>query len=507
MPSYNSELFYQDWRYAVGKEFTTKDGQPFPYAANGHLHWGDELKKIEFGSAGSAEPRDACVSGDGQSLAVALQQDIHIIDTNTWATVCILRGHEEEVEGFAFAPNDSNILVSTSQRDIGQGDNHTEPVIIVWDIKEYQKRHVAIQSQASLDEVVAEVAQTAASKIVEKGVRDNEDLRGKLERAIKPGVTKVVASELAKDAELIRGRIKTTAGSQVFSASGKKFVYVPGGRLRTNDVDVWDINIVSTSDFQSDRIVLHGHTDLITWTGWNHDESLFASVSWDETIRVWDANTGDQRFCFKTTRQNWTGRFSPDSKYFVATCGTGATHIYNMSDGSTVWVYEREGTRGWRRALDWHPNSKWLAVGGEYLAPVYLLDVEKKEVLQQRTLSPEKTHSQGSQDTETVRSMLGGFLGVRQVRFIDNGNKLAVWTTGDDSLEVYDLAREVKWRFARGGTDDDIDNTKRRDGKGQLKATYGSKMVIWEDKERRHPIFASVDCDGIRIWSLALTGP
>lgn len=291
--------------------------------------------------------------------------------------------------------------------------------------------------------------------------------------------------------------------SQVFSPSGKKFVYIPGGWLRSNDVDVWDINIVSTSDFQSDRIALHAHTDRITWMGWNHDESLFASVSWDKTIRIWDANTGDQRFCFTTTMQNWAGRFSPDSNYFVATCSTGATHIYNLSDGSTVWILERETPRGWRRALDWHPNGKLLAVGGEKMAPVYLLDVEKKEVLQQRTLSPEKTHAQGGRDTESVRSMLESCLGVRQVRFVDNGNKLAVWTFGDDSIEVYDLARELKWRFARGGTDDSVDNTNWT----ELKCPYNSKMVTWEDKERGYTMFASKDCDGIRIWSLPLTRP
>ncbi|CAH0057647.1 unnamed protein product [Clonostachys solani] len=504
MPSYSADQFYQDWRYALGKEFTTKDGQPFPYAENGHLHWDDELKKLDFGNQG---PYNACVSNDGQSLAVALQQDIHIIDTNTWATACILRGHAEATEGFAFAPNDSNVLVSTSQHDFGEGSTYTEPVIIIWNIKEYQKRQVAIQSQASLDEVVAAASQTAASKLVEKGVKESEDLREKLERAIKPGVTSVVASELVKDTLHLRGRIRTIFGSQVFSPSGKKLVYIPGGRLRSNDVDVWDINIVSTSDFQSDRIALHGHTDSLMWMGWNHDESLFGSVCWDQTIRIWDATTGNQRFCFTTTKQNWAGGFSPDSKYFAATCGTGATHIYSMSDGSPVWVFEREGTRGWRRALDWHPNSKWLSVGGEELAPVYLLDVEKKKILQKRTLSPAKSHAQAGRDIETVRNMLGGMLGVRQVRFFDNGNKLAIWTFGDDSVEVYDLAREVKWRFARGGTDDGMDNTKWTDGKGQLKATNGYKMVIWEDKEKGQAMFATVDYDGIRIWPLPLTGP
>ncbi|KAK7216873.1 hypothetical protein V2G26_004876 [Clonostachys chloroleuca] len=469
--TYSAAEFYQDWRYAVGKEFTTQDGQPFPYAENGHLHWDDELKKLEFGGQG---PWDACVSGDGQSLAVALQKDIHIIDTNTWATVCILRGHAEEIQGIAFAPNDSNILVSTTPRDFGPVGAHTEPVITVWDIKEYQKRHIAIQRQASVDEVVAPAAQTAASKAAEKGVK-----------------------------QTIQGQTRMVKESQVFSPSGKKFVYIPGGWLRSNDVDVWDINIVSTSDFQSDRIALHAHTDRITWMGWNHDESLFASVSWDKTIRIWDANTGDQRFCFTTTMQNWAGRFSPDSNYFVATCSTGATHIYNLSDGSTVWILERETPRGWRRALDWHPNGKLLAVGGEKMAPVYLLDVEKKEVLQQRTLSPEKTHAQGGRDTESVRSMLESCLGVRQVRFVDNGNKLAVWTFGDDSIEVYDLARELKWRFARGGTDDSVDNTNWT----ELKCPYNSKMVTWEDKERGYTMFASKDCDGIRIWSLPLTRP
>lgn len=133
MICYSSDQFYRDWRYAVDKEFTTSAGEPFTYADNGKREWGDEIAKLTF----ETTPKSASVSDDGKFLAVAVKNNIHIIETQTWKTTKIMYGHLAEVSGVAFKPGDSNTLVSGEEQVFRLGNKHPAPVIRVWKIDEY----------------------------------------------------------------------------------------------------------------------------------------------------------------------------------------------------------------------------------------------------------------------------------------------------------------------------------------------------------------------------------
>ncbi len=221
------------------------------------------------------------------------------------------------------------------------------------------------------------------------------------------------------------------------------------------------------------------------------------------TIRIWDATTGHQLHKFETGKQNWTGGFSPDSQFFAATDGLGFVRIYALQpdkEDKEHWVHGDAEDRGrrWRRALAWHPNSRWLAVGCDARGEVLVLDVEKKELRQQRVLSDAATEV----DSETRRIMMSAFTGVSQVKYVDNGNKLIVWTHGDGSIEVYDFAQQVKHRFARGGTEGGQDATAWRDKDGKATSGMGSGMIVGEDRNQGRQLLASLDADGVRIWSV-----
>ena len=495
MPCYSSDQFFQDWRYAVEKDFTTSDGKSFPYADNGKQQWGDEIKKISF----KEEPHNGCISSDGRRLAVAVNHDIHVLETETWDTISILKGHISQVSAIAFKPNDSNTLVSSEQHDYGRSDPKAEPTIIVWKVDEV-KGTLALESD-SLAGISEAAAATAAEKLASFDVEVTKDELQDLEGAFTAAVSDVVTKHIIKDNLHIVGRLQNSFQSEIFSPSGKWMIYMPGKAPRSNSDAVWDINICSTDDFKC-YITLKGHTDAIMWTGWNPDESLIATVAWDGTIRIWDAATGRQTHRFDTGRQNWAGAFSANSKYFVATDGSGNVLTYELSSEERVErVYKAEGLEHWRRAVGWHPNGKWVAVGGERCGELLLLDVEKQEVFQERILSVEGSRS----GTEALRDMMKGFVGVSEMRFVDRGHKLAVWAYGDCSIEVYDMTQQVKWRFARGGTEDGPEANKWRDENGKTTSKWGHGMLVWEDQSNRRLLLASIDFDGVRIWSLKLT--
>lgn len=496
MVCYSSDQFYQDWRYAIEKDFTKSDGAtPFPYADNGNQEWGDEIKKLTFGGN---EPHDGCISADGKYLAIAADQDIHVFDTQTWATVTVLRGHVSRVSAVAFNPGDSNILVSSEEGDYGRVDFRVEPTIYVWNIEQQAKNPKKIADDDVLNGVSAAATSTAADKFAELGMTLTKDQVEELDTTLAPAIKRVAKKNLMADVARIMGRLCTSFQSEVFSPSGKWMAYLPGKRPRSNGKDDWVINIVSASDLQ-EKFALSGHQDAIMWTGWSPDESLFASVAWDQTVRIWDMATRTEKYKFETTNQNWTGAFSKDGKFFASTCGSGTLQVNDLADGSTKWFYKPEGPSHWRRALDWHPTGRFLAVGGDSKGELKILDVDEQKVLQDRLLSA----SASDVDDDTVRRMMGTYSGTKEVKYIDGGKKLAIWTQGDGSAEVYDLEKEVKWRFARGGTGNGPKSHEWRDEKGKVKSKGGSGFMPWEVPEGL--MIATIDFDGVRIWSIGLS--
>ncbi|XEV02775.1 hypothetical protein FSHL1_008062 [Fusarium sambucinum] len=493
MPSYSSNEFDADWRYGITKDFVTSTDQPYPYADNGHLQWGKEVQKITFNGTAHL----GCISIDGKRLALGVKDNIHVLDTGTWETVIVLKGHTSQVNAVAFRPDDSNVLVSGETEEIHDKELLSPPMIIFWNIEEECRKRP--HADDSYGDAIHAAAAAAAEGLTKMGINLDQDKIQDLKTGFQPVVDRVAAKSTAVRHATIDGRLQEHFQSRIFSPSGKWMVYLPGKSPRANSNVPWHIHIVSTDTFEKE-FTLEGHTDAIMWMGWSSDETLFASISWDCSIRIWDALTGNQKYCFMTETQNWTGEFSPNMNYFMATDGKGNVRVFSLPSGELHWMYEGQHGGGWRRTISWHPNSQWLAVGGERLGELLLLDMMEKKLLQKRVLSTDACTRE-----EEYRKMMTRFLGVGEVQFIDNGNKLAVWTYGDGSIELYDIQQEVKWRFPRGGTDDGPETHEWRDDKGKITSKRGYGMVVWEDRSKGVLRLASLDFDGVRVWGVSLT--
>ncbi|KIW99998.1 uncharacterized protein Z518_10926 [Rhinocladiella mackenziei CBS 650.93] len=509
--SYSSRQFYQDYRYSLEKDFLTSLGERFPYAEHGgYRRWGDELRKLTFEDR---QPNVAAVSDDGKYLAIGLQHEIHVVETETLSVQQVLRGHDSRVDALAFQPGDSDTLVSAAM-NVYAGSAPTKPTIIFWNLKD-QASKVDLAGDA---DTVAALSITAAQAVESKltAVSLNKTEQTAISNAFNPIISQALANHNIINYPRLHGRLVTLFQSKPLSPSGKWMLYLPGDRPHSNDKDDrWTIKIYSTADHK-DLATLAGHTDSVVWTGFNVDETLIGSVSWDKTVRIWmwspengldltgiSASEPLLKFKFETSGQNWTGGFSPDSRFFAATCGDGTIHVYNLIDGTTLFTHD-SGKR-WCRALDWHLDGSrnLLCVGGGPGGKLLLFDIETQAVIQERKLGVDRARNINEQRRRFMPRMLE--TGV--VRFMDRGRKVVVFTSGDGSAEVYDLVGERKWRFAREGVDQDLrtEKTTNEEGDNFVTSIAGFRMEIWEDLKKQQIMLATIDGDAVRIWAVPMT--
>lgn len=486
--SYSSDQFFRDWRFSIERDFVDSFGKPFVYAENGLQQWGDEQLSVPYPDANN-KPVRRCVaiSDDGKYVAINADFDVDVVDVENFKHVYSLKGHVSQIDCIAFRPGSSNQLVSAAMNDYA-GSRQAEPQVIFWDLN--TQNHNILTSPEILERLSRNAANSiiADIKFIDSDSNIGSGDQRALANAVKDPITLFLRAKNAADNPKIFGRILENFGSQVFSQSGKTLIYLPGRRPNSNGDDDWELRTYSVEQ-QKDLNVFSGHRDSIVWAGFNPDETLLGTAAWDGTFRIWDASNGKTKHLFLTGMQNWEGAFSPDGKFFAGTDGGGTLHIYNLSDGSEYMNYKHGNA--WARALAWHPNSEIIALGTEDAGKLLLIDVNSKEVLQERMLT-----TKDMKVPEEYKKNLRTFIGVVKLAFVDKGRKLVFFTSGDGSAEVYDLEEEEKWRFARAGTMNPPDDDSEVTSKG------GFDMVVSEDRATGTIKIVTADGDSARVWSI-----
>lgn len=516
MPSYSSAQFYKDWRYAIEKDFTNPAGEQVKYAPDGFRPWGNERHKLPFSKA----PEGATVNSDCSLIAIAVEDNIYIYDTVNFAEIVVCKGHISKVDALAFQPGNPKTLVSSAQNNYG-GSAPAEPTIIIWDLDKEQAN--PLMEARVITSIATQAAETVAENLLmaQPRLELSEEEERSITSAIEPIISRIVRTHAIANQRTINGRLSTSFQAEILSPSGSRLIYMPGRRPRSNDVDRWDVKIYDMTT-NEDVFTLKGHTDALMWTGYSPDETMIATVAWDQSMRIWDSTTGEQKYKFSTSGQNWTGAFSPDSQRFAGTCGDGTFYAYSLTDGATL-VKHKAGS-SWMRALDWSTDSNLLAIGerrSNKAGTFILYDVDKNEVLQERILSTE-----ACKVGPEYKSFMGSYLECYKVKFVDGGRKVTVLTSGDGGIETYDLEAWEKWRFARPGIDPPFDEEPERGAEEETEETVenetqkkrainmdfdnplvhgGYHMTVWEDHKRETIFFASMDGDAVRIWDIPMT--
>jgi WD40 repeat protein len=204
--------------------------------------------------------------------------------------------------------------------------------------------------------------------------------------------------------------------------------------------------------------VLQGHTDMIPSVAFSPNGKLVASASWDQTFRIWSAETGECLHVIGPTgAQNWAVAFTPSSDHVVLSGGGGSDRpsplaLYSIATGEEVSRLHHPDLDAWLRIIAIHPDGKSVAViNGISLLLWDLTQTKTTDDEQPASNAVEILKIANTEEEEAGRGqarMFRSFASFVDVSWVDGGRKLIV-RANDHTVFVWDREKNVKWRLQR----------------------------------------------------------
>jgi WD40 repeat protein/tRNA A-37 threonylcarbamoyl transferase component Bud32 len=292
-------------------------------------------------------------SADGSRLATgSVDRTALLWDAATGTLLATCKGHTSSVNSVVFSPDGARLLTASADGTVRQWDARAGQ-----EVERPYDRHGALLYSA----VYSPDGQFVASAGEDRTIRVWR-ARGRQDVAVLHGHTGYV-----------RELVFVPDGHRLISRSSRFDSTTLGSRFDFSALDdsvwIWDV------DPEAPLPVLRGHTGSIYPIAYSSDGLWLASGSWDGTVRLWDAATGEPCASLSHPSPVEGLAFGPDGTWLVTACNrhdqlrvwdVATARVRNeipyQSNNSHALTVSPDGTRVATRDFDWGSGMWRLTV-------------------------------------------------------------------------------------------------------------------------------------------------
>jgi WD40 repeat protein len=148
--------------------------------------------------------------------------------------------------------------------------------------------------------------------------------------------------------------------------TGKQTMF---GEFPQDDFAKWLQSVMAWAALLDVAVILTGHTDDVWQVLYSPNGQNILTVSWgqDYTVRIWDAQTGQQQRQMENLGWVSSAAYSPDGSLVITGNSDGEVTVWDASTGETVRVIQIASNDQWSgqaNAVAFSPDGTQIAAGG-----------------------------------------------------------------------------------------------------------------------------------------------
>ena len=300
-----------------------------------------------------------------------------------------------------------------------------------------------------------------------------------------------------QDATLVEATLQETVFTDAFdpvhsiavSSDGR---YWAAGSNSSGRVYVW------LDEGRVPHLVLQAHSDRVTAVAFSPDGTMFATASWDGTLKLWSV-AGGERLWASLEQQSIVSSisFHPDGQYLANSGYDGTIRIWNVRDGTCLLVIEAHRDPIW--SIAWSPDGHLLASGsfdttiklwetssgthlhtlrGHTSTVVVLAFAPNGQTL--ASASTDQTVKLWEVQTTACRATLQGHTGTVEAIAWGPDSRMLASAGVDPTIRVWDGERSELRHLLQGHTDLVRSLAFPPDGKTLLSGSYDRTLRVWD---------------------------